>query len=153
MAAVEICDLDVAEPTTASEIVAVQQSGYEVEADIIGFKDLPPLLESADDVALLDSVMLGARDGTRLIGVVGYRRSGDVVDVDRLVVDRSHFRHGVATALLTELHRRETTARRFQVSTGSANVPAIRLYQHLDYRIERTEALPVGLEIVHLCRT
>lgn len=89
------------------------------------------------------------RDGSRLIGVVGYRRSGDVVDVDRLVVDLSHFRGGVGTALLTELHRRETTARRLQVSTGSANVPAIRLYQHLDYRIESTEPLPFGLEIVH----
>lgn len=153
METVKICDLNLAEPTTMREIVAVQQSGYGVEVDLIGLKDLPPLLESAEDVARLNVVMLGARDGSRLIGAVGYRRLGDVVDIDRLVVDRSHFRRGVGTALLTELHHREATARCFQVSTASANVPAIRLYEHLDYRIERTEALPVGLEIVHLRRT
>lgn len=149
----EIFDLDHAEPPTAAEIVAVQQAGYAVESDLISFKELPPLLESAADVALLDVVMLGARTEGRLIGLVGYRRSDDIVDIDRLVVDPAHFRHGVGTALLAELHRRESTARRFQVSTGAANTPAIRLYQSLDYRIERSEALPVGLEIVHLART
>ncbi len=153
MEPVEIVDLEHAARTTAAEIVAVQQSGYAVESELIGFKELPPLLESAADIALLDVVMLGARTEGRLIGVVGYHRCGAIVDVDRLVVDPAHFRHGVGTALLAELHHREATARRFQVSTGAANTPAIRFYQSLGYRIERSEALRFGLEIVHLART
>jgi len=69
-----------------------------------------------------------------LAGVLGYRREGDTVEIDRLAVDPSFFRRGLATKLLRELFVRERDATRFTVSTGVGNQPAVRLYERFEFR-------------------
>ena len=71
------------------------------------------------------------RPGTWHVGVLGYRRDGDAVDIDRLAVDPAFFRRGLATKLLRELFVRERDATLFTVSTGFGNHPAIDLYERL----------------------
>ena len=59
---------------------------------------------------------------------------GDAVEIDRLAVHPDHFRPGIARTLLSELHRREANAARFEVATGAGNGPARPLYGQLGYR-------------------
>lgn len=73
------------------------------------------------------------RDGGQLVGVLGYALDGDVVDLDRLTVAPSHFRTGIATALLDALHVAEP-GRAAEVMTGTWNTPAVALYQRHGYR-------------------
>jgi Acetyltransferase (GNAT) domain len=54
--------------------------------------------------------MLGAFDDGRLVGVLGYQRSGDVVDVDRLAVSTAHFRKGLGRRLREALHVRKSVS-------------------------------------------
>lgn len=155
---ISITTLDQRSMETAAQIRSVQRAGYAVEAVLIGYDQMPGLVESDDDVAVLDLTILGAHvvgpasSGPRLVGIIGYRRLGTIVDLDRLAVDPSHFRQGVARSLVEELHRREDTARRIEVSTGAANMPARTLYENLGYRLQREETRQ-GVRIVHLART
>jgi ribosomal protein S18 acetylase RimI-like enzyme len=144
--------LDACQSEVAARIVELQWAAYAVEADLIGFRDIPPLLENADDVAGLDIEMLGAVEPQRLVAIVGYRRSAEVVDIDRLAVHPSAFRRGIATALLDALHARERDATTFTVSTGALNTPAIQLYRAAGYELVGHEEVSDGLIIVRLVR-
>jgi GNAT superfamily N-acetyltransferase len=126
--------LDQTQPSVSAKVVLVQRAAYRVEADLIGFDTIPPLHETAEDVSKLDLTMLGVLEGRDLVAIAGYRRRGDEVDIDRLAVHPSHFRHGIASLLLEEIHHREREARRFTVSTGARNFPATELYAKLGYR-------------------
>ncbi len=53
---------------------------------------------------------------------------------------------------MAELHTREPTAGRFEVSTGADNKPALALYESMGYRPVRHELVP-GLTITHLAWT
>lgn len=143
--------LDHTDVATAARIVELQRAAYAVEAELIGFDRLPPLLEAPGDVARLDLVLLGFTHGGLLLGLLGFERIGDAVDIDRLAVHPSAFRRGVARALLDDLHRRQAGAARFDVSTAAANRPALALYGRMGYCVERT-ATVAGLPIAHLAR-
>src|SRR5581483_9906282 len=137
-------------PEVAAAIVDVQRAAYAVEAEIIGYDRMPPLRETASDVVSLDLTMLGAVDG-ELVGILGYRRNDDGVDIDRLAVDPGSFRRGIGRALLTELHECEHGAIRFDVSTGAANMPARALYAALGYELRRERVLD-GVRVAFLRR-
>ena len=103
------------------------------------------------DVAALNLTMLGAFEDGQLAGILGYQRTADVVHVDRVAVSTTHFRRGIGRSLLEALHERESTAIRFEVSTGSANPAAIALYTGAGYRPVQEETLG-GINIVHFER-
>lgn len=144
--------LDHSDPEVAAAIRDLQRGAYALEAALIGFADIPTLHETPEAVARLDLVVLGARDGERLVGILGYRRVGDDVDVDRLAVDPAALRTGVATALLEELHRREDDARTFHVTTGADNGPAVALYTRLGYERTADRVLANGLRLAEFTR-
>jgi ribosomal protein S18 acetylase RimI-like enzyme len=146
-----IAVLDHHERDQAGRIRDLQRASYAVEAELIGFNQMPPLVETTSDIARLDLTVLGAVELGALRGLLGYRRDADVVDIDRLAVDPEHFRSGIGRALLEELHRRELDADRFEVSTGAANEPAIALYRAVGYQLKREE-VSRGVRVVHLER-
>jgi ribosomal protein S18 acetylase RimI-like enzyme len=143
--------LDHVEPGLAARIAGLQRASYSVEAELIGFGEIPPLRETPAAVARLDLTILGALEHGDLVGILGYRRFRDLVDIDRLAVHPSSFRRGVARSLIEELHAREVDAARFEVSTGADNEPAIAFYREMGYRLERDEVIS-SLRIVHLAR-
>jgi ribosomal protein S18 acetylase RimI-like enzyme len=145
---IEIAPLDHHSRETAEQTVVVQKAGYQAEADLTGYSGMPGLHQDAEATMGLDLKMLGAWDGDELVGVLGYTRHGDLVDVDRLVVHPSHHRRGVARALLDDLHRREHSARRFELMTSMSNTPAISLYLRTGYLIvgqANTDGVDVSL--------
>lgn len=87
-----------------------------------------------------------------LAGVLGYRRHGDTVDIDRLAVHPAFFRRGLATKLLHELFVRERNAGRFTVSTGFGNEKAVSLYERFGFVVVGEDAPTPGARIVLLER-
>ena len=143
---IDIVLLDHRTQAVAEQIVEVQQAGYRVEAELTGYDGMPGLTQDAATVAALRLDLLGAVDtdlppaasgglAGRLVGVLGYRRHGDLVDVDRLAVHPDQFRRGIGGRLLAELDRREADARRIEVMTSTGNTPAISLYLRAGYVI------------------
>jgi ribosomal protein S18 acetylase RimI-like enzyme len=131
---ISVVVLDQSEPSVAAKVVALQRAAYHIEAQLINFDGIPPLLETENDVSELKITILGALDGTDVVGIVGYRRPGDVVEIDRLAVNPGVFHSGIATFLIMDVRRREHDASRFEVSTGAQNYPAIALYTKLGFR-------------------
>ena len=139
-------------PDVAEQVVRVQQAGYRVEAQLTGYDGMAGLTQDAAAVAALDEVLLGASEDGHLVGVLGYTRHGDQVDVSRLAVHPDHFRRGVGSRLLQELHARESDARRIEVSTSTGNTPATALYLREGYVIvARDDTGPVPVS--HFART
>lgn len=149
----QLVQLDHRDVDVAAAIVAVQQAAYQIEAELIGFAEIPRLADTAADIAALDMVLIGAVDADdALVGLVGYQRVDDLIDIDRLAVLPTYGGRGIATTLLTEVHSRESDAPTFEVSTGAANAPAIGLYRKLGYcEVGRFE-IPDGPAMVTLRR-
>lgn len=140
--------IDHRDRVTAGQLVEVQRRAYRVEAGLIGFDGMPGLTETVDDVMALDLTVLGVRHAGRLIGAVGYVVEAQVLDIDRIVVDPTHFRQGVATALLEAIDTPLAT----EVMTGAANLPAIALYTARGYDLVRTEEAQ-GIRIARFRKT
>jgi ribosomal protein S18 acetylase RimI-like enzyme len=136
----------------AAEVLALQREAYAVEAALIGSDGIPALTETLEQLRAAGETWLGVFDTIGLSGAVAWKLLDDgTVDICRLVVAPRAFRGGVATALLDELDRRHS-ATAMIVSTGSANEPAIALYQRRGFRpVRRREAAP-GLMVTELAR-
>jgi ribosomal protein S18 acetylase RimI-like enzyme len=144
--------LDLGRPDDAEALVRVQRAAYRVEAELLGFDGIPALGETAADLAEVDERVLGRFIEGRLVAAVGYRRSGEELELCRLVVDPAAFRAGHASALLDAVDAAEPDALRTTVSTGSANEPALRLYARRGFRPVGEREVAPGVRITILER-
>ena len=147
----EFLQLDVDEGL-AREVLALQRDAYAVEAALIGSDGIPALTETLDQLRDAGETWLGCFDGAGLTGAVAWQLLDDgTVDICRLVVAPRAFRAGVATALLDELDHRYP-ANPMIVSTGSANGPALSLYERRGFRPVRQREVAPGLMVTELAR-
>lgn len=144
---IDVRTLDLGDPATVDALVALQRASYAVEADLIGTTDLPPLFETAEQLAACGESFLGAH-APDLVGAISYKRRLGTLDIHRLVVHPDAFRRGIATALLQALPR----ARRTIVSTAAANAPARALYESHGFDVAGERTVPPGVRIVLLER-
>ena len=119
----------------AKRVLEIQHAAYAVEARLMGYDAIPPLHETVTELRSQPLIFLGVSCDRVLAGVLGYRRDADTVDIDRLAVDPTFFRRGLATRLLRELFARERGATRFTVLTRLGNEPAVGLYERFGFRV------------------
>ncbi len=129
--------LDLADPATLRRLWELQRAAYAVEADLIGFDGIPALHETLEELRGCGEAFLGVSDEAGLAGAVSWtRRHHGTLDICRLVVHPRAHRRGIATTLLDSLDAEELV-KLTVVSTGTANRPALALYQRRGF-------LPVG---------
>lgn len=116
----------------ARALLTLQHAAYAVEAELIGDDRIPPLHETLADLRAAPLRWLGAYEGARLIGAIGWTEDPSTVDIDRLVVDPAAHRRGAGRALVREVLTRAGD-RRVLVATGRANRPARALYESLGF--------------------
>jgi ribosomal protein S18 acetylase RimI-like enzyme len=148
----QIRAIDVTDPETAEQLLAVQHRAYAVEAELIGFDGIPPLQEDLAGLMASTEYWLGRYDGSSLVGAVAYELPDpETVEISRLVVDPAYTRQGHGRALLDhldELERRPTSL----VSTGTKNTPATRLYESRGYQeLDRITVAP-GVQVTQFRR-
>ncbi|MEU9601691.1 GNAT family N-acetyltransferase [Streptomyces sp. NPDC048109] len=148
----ESARLDLADPNTLQQLWDLQRASYAVEARLIGFDGLPPLLESLEELRACDESFLGVRDESMLVGAVGWTRlPSGALDICRLVVHPVAHRRGVATVLLDALDSIEP-AELTTVSTGTANLPALTLYRRRGFVPVGEQQIAPGVTITLLER-
>lgn len=148
----ELVALELADPTTASELLELQRRAYGVEAGLIGSHEIPPLRESLEELQNSGETFLGAVVDGRLAGSVSWKFDGETIDLHRLVVDPVHFRRGIGLALLRAALAAHPRAKRAIVQTGASNEPAKTLYLRERFRlIDEVEPLP-GLRVARFAR-
>lgn len=124
-----IREFRVADRATAARVVELQQAAYAIEAELIGFAGIPPLHDTAKDVMGYELVWVGAFAGDRLVGGLGYVDDVGHRDIDRLFVEPARSRQGIGRALVDSVLDKPEV----RVATGTANLPAIALYQALGF--------------------
>ncbi|MGG4489270.1 GNAT family N-acetyltransferase [Metabacillus idriensis] len=135
--------------STAEKILQIQIPAYLFEAELIGFKGIPQLKETASDITGSSETFIGCMMDNEIRGVLSYEREEEDLNICRLVVHPDYFRLGIASTLLDYLLKKNSN-KRVTVSTGSKNIPAIALYQSFGFKkIKEREAAP-GVKITLL---
>jgi GNAT superfamily N-acetyltransferase len=148
----DVVELDPTDPAVAEAIRGVMAAAYEVEATLLGVVDFPPLRRTAAQVAASDASFRGVWDGDTLAAVAEVERhASGQVHLGSLVVLPTHFRRGLASALLRSVldtcpHDDLT------VSTGVRNEPALRLYAAHGFADFRRWTTADGIPMVTLRR-
>ncbi|MBS4190564.1 GNAT family N-acetyltransferase [Bacillus sp. FJAT-49705] len=122
-----IKEIDIRNRELAEEVLNVQIPSYMVEAEIIGFSDIPPLKDTVDTLQQCGETFFGYYIEEELCGAISLKVEKGEIDIHRLIVHPEHFRKGIAQSLLDFIECKEEIET-IKVSTGSKNTPAVSLY-------------------------
>ena len=147
-----ICQIDIRKPDIARQVHALQKASYTIESHLINYSDLPPLLETIEDLQDSAEHFLAFTERGQILGAISYTRDENILEICRLVVSPHHFRRGIAGRLLKSLEAKEAGVKRIIVSTAEKNYPAIFLYQKHGYHISQRRVLADGLALVQLSK-
>lgn len=147
-------------PAHAGEVLTVQRAAYVTEAQRYRAPDIPPLLETLEelraDLAAADGPRIVARAawlGPRLVGSVRGRVEGTSMEVARLTVAPDLQGAGVGRALLGALHAAApapvTTC---WLVTGARSEDNLRFYAAAGYAAVGTVTDPAGVGLVRMER-
>jgi GNAT superfamily N-acetyltransferase len=114
-------------------VLTVQRAAYAIEAELIGYPDLPPLRETLAGLQATAEEIWLCSEGDELVGVVGLEHGAEEMVVARLFVAPAWFRRGVGSALV-EHALQQARGRRVRVGTGARNAPALALYERFGFR-------------------
>jgi ribosomal protein S18 acetylase RimI-like enzyme len=134
-------------------LLSLQIASYRVEADLIGFDDIPPLKDGIHSLREAEETFYGfyvhENDKPTLAGAISYSREGCIVTICRMMVHPNFFRRGIARSLLQHIlmDQQLNGATRFIVSTGTENLPAIQLYESFGFAVRRVFTVPPGISL------
>lgn len=133
----------------AKAILEVQLPSYKVEAELIGFWELPPLKETVADIQQSNEEFYGFYE-EKLCGVISVQMEQEVLEICRLVVHPEYFRQGIAKQLLTHIQNHLREFSEISVATGTDNLPAVRFYEANGFFKVKQTKTKEGLSIVLL---
>jgi ribosomal protein S18 acetylase RimI-like enzyme len=139
------------DPVVAMAIVALQRKAYKVEAELVGYPDLPPLKESPADIMGSNDKFFGIASRGRLVAVISTEDTSDATVVSRLCVAPDCARRGHGLRLVR--HVLDLAPGPVTVSTAQANAPALGLYRKLGFETCREWTTQDGLALVTLRHT
>ncbi len=136
----------------AEEILALQKAAYASEASIYGDPDLPPLIQTLEEMRtdFERQLVLKAVEEGEIVGSVRARMKEGNCLIGRLIVRPDRQDRGIGKRLMAEIESRFPEAERFRLFTGHRSAKALHIYEELGYREFRTEYLHEKLTLIYL---
>ena len=126
--------LNLKETETAKNVLELQIASYKVEAEIIGFYEIPPLKDTINSLKECDEIFYGYHIKDTLAGIISYKIIDDVLDIHRVAVHPQFFKMGIAGKLINFVEGLESNITKVVVCTAKRNLPAINLYLKNGYK-------------------
>jgi GNAT superfamily N-acetyltransferase len=142
-----IREIDLSDNHQVLEILFLQQLSYRIEAELIGFKEIPPLWDSPKTLKESGEQFFGYYEGETLAGAVSMKQSSKEMTICRMMVNPSFFRRGIATRLLQFAEGLAVPGLMIKVSTGTKNEPAVRLYTKFGYEPSQVIEIAPGITL------
>jgi len=139
-----------ADPYFAAALLDLQRAAFEIEAEFVGTRDIPPLQQDRVGLAGFRGSWVVAWEGTALVGAAAWR-TGDAVEIEKVMVHPSAHRRGIASALMKQIIER-AAGRDIVVTTGRDNPPGIAMYTRHGFVAEGDEEVPPGIWLTRLRR-
>lgn len=139
--------LDFSDLKILESSLKIQQEAYEVEAQLIGSRNIPPLYETIEQLKEANEIFWGYFEGDELRGFVSVEDENQDLRISRLVVRPTSFSKGVGTQLVQHVLKNLRNSRTVIVSTGNGNLPAKRLYEKFGFsqkRIFETDGIKIA---------
>ena len=114
-------------------MLEIQRAAYAIEAELIGYPDLPPLHETLEALRATAEELWLCQEGDAVVGVVGLEHGAEEMVIARLFVAPASVRRGVGSALVAHALSL-ARGRRVRVGTGARNTPALALYEGFGFR-------------------
>lgn len=116
----------------ARKMQTVFHASYAIEAQLLQATYFPPLKRQIPEYMDTDTEFFGFWKGEELTAVVELHFDPSQIHIQSLVVDPSYFRQGIARKLVQFVFD-SFSSEMYMVETGSANQPAIALYESLGF--------------------
>lgn len=146
--------MDISRATVADgpAILALQKLCYQSEAALYGDYDIPPLLQTLDQLIdeFASMAILKATDADVVIGSVRARAAEGSCCVGRLIVHPSRQNQGIGRKLMAAIEQEYASARRFELFAGARSEKNLGLYASLGYREFRRQAQGRSLTLVYM---
>lgn len=136
----------------SAELYELQLLAFESEAEMIGSRDVPALLESKEHhkedfpnwitLKLLD-------DSGKIIGAIRYKKVDDIVDVGRLMVHPDYRHQGLAKRMIAEVDKAYPHDIK-ELYTCTKSWINIDLYQKMGYHAVKEVTEDSGLSFVYM---
>lgn len=142
--------LDITKEQTAGQVLQVQKPAYQVEANLLGYEEIPPLSDTVETLQKCGETFYGYFSPA-LAGVVSFRIEQNRLDIHRVVVHPHYFRRGIGSAMvqfLLDTYKEQVKG--FIVRTGKHNMPALKLYKRLGFHEVEQVRINERLELVVL---
>lgn len=140
-------------PNSANDVLQLQFLSYKVEADLIGFYEIPPLKDNIERLQECGETFFGYYIDNELGGAISYKNENGELDIHRLMVHPNHFRKGIARELLQYIQTNEVGFETIIVATGSKNAPAIKFYQYNGFQITGETTVAEGVSLTFFKKT
>lgn len=142
-----ISKLDLKNKDIVKQILQLQMSSYRVEADIIGYDEIPPLKDTIETLSKCEETFYGYYSEEGLAGLISYEIEDDTLDICRMAINPQFFRRGIAQELINFVEKQNNCIKKIMVSTGSENKPAVSLYLKLGFKPVEDISISEGIYI------
>ncbi|MDN4620380.1 GNAT family N-acetyltransferase [Paenibacillus sp. PsM32] len=134
---------------TVQQIWALQHIAYRLEAELIGFKELPPLMDTVESIRRSGETFYAyVNEYEEIQGVISIEQEEhDTLTIARMMVHPTAFRQGIASQLIEHVFAQYPNVPLYIVSTGKLNQPAVALYEKYGFRPVETFEVAPGVKL------
>ncbi|MGI5997465.1 MAG: GNAT family N-acetyltransferase [Lutispora sp.] len=139
--------LNLKDMKTANRVMDLQRASYKIEAQLIGFYEIPALKETIDSLQQCDEIFYGYHINDVLAGIISFKVIDDVLDIHRVAIYPDFFRMGIANKLINFVEEINSNINKIIVCTGKDNLPAVNLYLKNGYKKKKDIEVKDGIYI------
>ncbi|KZE67450.1 histone acetyltransferase [Paenibacillus jamilae] len=143
---VTLCSLE--DDDIVGQIWRLQHVAYRLEAELIGFNEIPPLMDTLETLRSCGESFYGWLEDGELLGALAVQsESSGSLTLTRMMVHPDHFRQGIADSLMKHVLNKYQSVPLFIVTTGTLNTPAVALYRKHGFRPVSAAEVAPGVEL------